>query len=309
MNQPRHEISICICTFRRPALLARLLGELQAQRDDELYALRVIVADNDDARSALPVVESAKPGLGLPVEYVHEPERNIALARNAAVAKASGDLVAFIDDDEFPAGDWLPSLVRCLDRMDVDGVLGPVRPHFEGDAPAWLVKSGLCERPAPATGTVIGPRDMRTGNALVKRALFLEDESPFDPAYGTIGGSDVIFFERMVARGRTFRWCNEGAVYESVSGERLTGSYYVRRALARGLGNSKRAALLSLPTLKSLAAFLVYTPLLPVMFVAGKHVFMKWLIRDCDHLGRLLGLAGIRPVEGRPYESLRKGKP
>ena len=143
MNQPRHEISVCICTFRRPALLARLLGELKAQHDDKLYALRVIVADNDDARSALPVVESAKPGLGLPVEYVHEPERNIALARNAAVAKASGDLVAFIDDDEFPAGDWLPSLVRCLDRMDVDGVLTDGRPGDQGT---------LNAKPATRTG-------------------------------------------------------------------------------------------------------------------------------------------------------------
>lgn len=309
MSRPFHVISICICTFRRPALLTRLLRELQAQRDDALFACRVVVVDNDDSRSAWAVVEQMRPTLGMPIQYLHEPERSIARARNAAVANATGDLVAFIDDDEFPAKDWLKALVQSYDRFKVDGVLGPVLPHYEEPPPRWLIKSGLCERPTHATGTDIGPKDMRTGNALLKRDLFLEDESPFDLKYGIIGGSDVLFFERMVSRGRTFKWCNEGIVYESVTGERLKGSYYVRRAFARGLGNSKRARPLSMLTVKSLAAFMIYTPLLPFSLILGKHVFMKLLISDCDHFGRLLGLAGINPVKGRPYESVDKAAP
>jgi glycosyltransferase involved in cell wall biosynthesis len=305
---PRHEVSVCVCTFRRPALLERLLLSLQAQRMDPAVACRIIVVDNDDAGSAEAVVERLRPSLRMPVQYGHEPVRSISRARNLAVSLASGDLVAFIDDDEFPGEDWLARLVRCHDRFAVNGVLGPVLPHYERTPPPWIVKSRLCERPSRETGADIGPKDMRTGNALVERALFLEDATPFDLGYGTIGGSDVIFFERMVARGRTFKWCNEAVVYESVTEERLKGSYYVRRALSRGAGNAQRSGPFTWETIKSLAAAVIYTPLLPFSWIAGKHVFMRLLVRDCDHIGRILGLLGIKPVSRRPYESVAKGE-
>jgi glycosyltransferase involved in cell wall biosynthesis len=308
MEGPVHDVSVCICTFRRPVLLERLLLSLQTQRTDPAVSCHVIVVDNDDARSAEEVVERLRPSLRLPVKYGHAPERSISRARNLAVAMSTGDLVAFIDDDEFPGEDWLLRLVRCYDRLSVNGILGPVLPHYERTPPRWIVKSRLCERPSHETGTGVGPGDMRTGNALIERALFQEDEMPFDLRYGIIGGSDVIFFERMVARGRTFKWCNEAVVYESVTEERLKGSYYVRRALSRGAGNAQRSGLFTLETLKSLVAALIYTPLLPFSRIAGKHVFMQVLVRDCDHVGRLLGLLGIKPVDRRPYESVAKSE-
>ena len=49
-------ISICICTFRRPNLLKRLLDELIAQCTEGWFTYSVVVADNDVARSAEPVV-------------------------------------------------------------------------------------------------------------------------------------------------------------------------------------------------------------------------------------------------------------
>jgi hypothetical protein len=49
--------------------------------------------------------------------------------------------------------------------------------------------------------------------------------------------------------------------------------------------------------LKSLAAFTLYTMLLPVFLVMGKHVFIKYLIKDFDHLGKLLAACGINVVK------------
>ena len=44
------------------------------------------------------------PPSGCRVKYCVEPRQNIALARNKALQNAEGDLIAFIDDDEFPDG-------------------------------------------------------------------------------------------------------------------------------------------------------------------------------------------------------------
>jgi succinoglycan biosynthesis protein ExoM len=50
--------------------------------------------------------------------------------RNKAIENATGDFVAFIDDDEFPTAGWLWNLFTACSAYDVAGVLGPVRPHF-----------------------------------------------------------------------------------------------------------------------------------------------------------------------------------
>ena len=46
-----------------------------------------------------------------PVRYVHEPAAGVANARNAALAAARGDLIAFLDDDEEAAPGWLAALI------------------------------------------------------------------------------------------------------------------------------------------------------------------------------------------------------
>jgi hypothetical protein len=51
--------------------------------------------------------------------------------RNKALLHAEGNFIAFIDDDEFPEDDWLCNLFKACMRFGVDGVLGPVNPHFE----------------------------------------------------------------------------------------------------------------------------------------------------------------------------------
>src|SRR6266540_2958417 len=103
-------ISVCICTFKRPELLKRLLEKLAAQRTDGLFSYSVVVVDNDRCQSAQQVVQAFRKGSDLDVHYHTEPEQNIALARNRAVENATGDFVAFIDDDEFPETDWLLTL-------------------------------------------------------------------------------------------------------------------------------------------------------------------------------------------------------
>ena len=118
------EVSVCVCTFRRPELLDGLLSLLAEQR---LPAFEIVVVDNDPAHSALPVLQAW--GERLPLRFVHLPEPNIAKARNLAVAQARGAWLAFIDDDERPGPDWLYLLVQAQAASGADGVMAPVLPN------------------------------------------------------------------------------------------------------------------------------------------------------------------------------------
>src|SRR5690349_15090921 len=229
----RPHISVCVCTFRRPAMLERLLPKLRDQNTNGRFEFSIVVADNAPEKSALPVVRNFAAASNIAAVYVSEPEQNIARTRNLALRHATGDLVAFIDDDEFPEHHWLSHLFQARERYGVAGVLGPVRPSFERSPPKWVTKGRFCERAEFLTGRELCWKDCRTGNVLFEKGIVRGMAEPFDPAFGT-GGEDKDFFMRMTAAGHAFRWCNEAVVYETVPPNRCTRLYMVRRALLRG---------------------------------------------------------------------------
>src|SRR5262249_37164323 len=136
-------ISVCVCTYKRPEMLSRLLTYLSKQQTNDLFTFSVVVADNDSQRSAEGTVERCKLELGLDIKYCMEPRQNIAMARNKVVSSAEGDYLAFIDDDEFPIDTWLLTLLTVCQEYGVDGVLGPVLRHFDETPPRWVEKSSL----------------------------------------------------------------------------------------------------------------------------------------------------------------------
>ena len=150
-------ITVCICAFRRPALLKRLLEKLQEQRTNGLFSFSVVVCDNDVEQSAASVVSAARNGAAIDIIYCSESRKNIALARNKALEHARGNFIAFIDDDEFPTDDWLEKLIAACDKYRADGVLGPVRPHFDSPPPSWIIRGRFCERPEHETGRARRP--------------------------------------------------------------------------------------------------------------------------------------------------------
>src|SRR5436309_3464345 len=214
MTDRTKHISVCICTYRRPRLLRRLLEGLRDQDTGGLFTYSIVVADNDHLQSAKAVVWDFAARSSISIRYCVEPRQNIALARNKAIDNASGDFVAFIDDDEFPTKRWLLTLFDACNEYDVDGVLGPVKPHFDEAPPRWVVKGKFYERSTYPTGFVIDWRKGRTGNVLLKERMFSAGLSPFRSEFLT--GEDQDFFRRMIEQGYVFAWCNEAVAYETV---------------------------------------------------------------------------------------------
>ena len=295
-------ISVCICTYRRPELLRQLLGKLKGQKTEGLFSFSAVVVDNDAQESGRSAALSSHDERDLPVSYHVEPERNISMARNRSVENARGDLIAFIDDDELPEDDWLLRHHRTLRASRADGVLGPVRPRYDLLTPSWLIKSRLLERRGFLTGTVIQSyRDTRTGNALLLKSVFAEQSDRFDPKFGKSGGGDAVFFKRMLEKGKTFIWCDEAVVFETVPPERRRKSYYLKRAVTRGMVEARQSRFLSVNTLRSCVAIPLYALILPFTLLMGQPVFMKYMVKECDHVSKVLAHFGIMPTRERPY--------
>jgi succinoglycan biosynthesis protein ExoM len=294
-------VAVCIPTFKRPLLLDKCLSALQHQKCNG-FVFSIVVIDNDVAQSAREIVTSWQNRSPVRLFYEVEVKQNISLARNRAIENCQGEFIAFIDDDEFPEPTWLHNLMDALRKFSADGVLGPVVPYYEGQPPEWLVKSNVCIRSSFKSGTVLNnPKYMRSGNFIISRSILDGIHVPFAPRLGRTGGEDADFFERMLRAGKLFVWCNEASVFELVSTERQRIGYHVQRAFIRGVTSADQEALLSWKTIKSIVAACCYSASLPVLMLTARHLFMKYLIKDCDHIAKLFAHLGIKLARGRTF--------
>jgi succinoglycan biosynthesis protein ExoM len=291
-------ISVCVCSYKRLGLLKRLLACLDGQDTGGRFTYSIVVADNDHLKSSKVVVSEFSATSTVPIKYCVEPYQNIPLARNKAVENADGDFIAFIDDDEFPVNNWLLALFDTCNQYNVDGVLGPVRRHFDEKPPKWLAKSDLYERRINPTGTKVHWLEARTGNVLVKKEVFTVGESPFRPEFRA--RSDQDFFRRKIEQGRNFIWSADAVAYEIVPPARWKRTYMLRKALLYGHSAHLLPICGPLNIAKSFIAVPVYTVALPLAFVLGQHRFMTLLVKLFHHLGKLLALLGINLIR-EPY--------
>lgn len=297
IEQKIPHISVCICTYKRPALLKRLLTELKRQETGGLFSYSIVVADNDELESAKSTIEAFRSTSDIPLKYCVEPRQGIALARNKVVENAEGDYLALIDDDEFPTPSWLLTLFKIRNEYHVDGVLGPVLRHFDETPPKWLLKSRFYDRKINPTGMPVEGHESRTGNVLLKREILAHDELPFRPEFTS--SEDWDFFRRKTAEGRVFIWSAVGEVYETIPPSRWKRSYLLKRALMNGAMRLLVPNFGARDIAKSMVAVLLYALALPFVLLLGQHRFMSLLERLCSHLGRLLALVGFRVVDGK----------
>ena len=113
-------VSVVICTRDRPAQLEVCLRRLQQQ---EYPRFEVVVVDNAPTAGVVRgLVESLADGPAR-IRYHAEPRPGLSWARNAGIAAADGDIVAFLDDDDEPDRHWLAGIATGFTR---DAAIGSV---------------------------------------------------------------------------------------------------------------------------------------------------------------------------------------
>jgi GT2 family glycosyltransferase len=120
-------ISVVVCAYTRDRI--EVLSEaVDSLRGQTLPPHEVVL-----------VIDHAPERLWPDLKIVANRERKgLSGARNSGVAEASGEVVAFLDDDAIAAPDWLARLADAYADPKVMGAGGTVRPRWVEGKPGWF---------------------------------------------------------------------------------------------------------------------------------------------------------------------------
>jgi glycosyltransferase involved in cell wall biosynthesis len=130
--------SIVVCTHNRCEVLGKALRSHTDLSVPAGVTRELIVVDNASQDRTAEVVREFAASASFPVRYLHESRLGHSFALNAGVAAASGDVIAFTDDDAFPDSHWLEELHISFAERGADWAFGPVRPRWEVKQPDYF---------------------------------------------------------------------------------------------------------------------------------------------------------------------------
>jgi glucosyl-dolichyl phosphate glucuronosyltransferase len=242
-------ISAIICTLDRADYLRAALASL-ARQTAPPDAFEVIVVDNgstDHTPAVLAAVRAALPALVV----VTEPRQGLSHARNAGLAKARGDVVAFLDDDAEAEPDWLAALIACFDggahRPACVG--GPVTALWDAPRPHWLSASMLPYLTVIDWGLPAGelpPECFIAGVNIAFDRDQLRSLGGFPTALGRVGtnllSNEELVVQRLLrAAGGSCRWEPSVRVGHHVHPSRLRRRWFLRRYYWQGVSDAVMA--------------------------------------------------------------------
>ncbi|MEA2670482.1 MAG: hypothetical protein QOG45_702 [Chloroflexota bacterium] len=160
-------VCVVIPTRHRLSQLLRVLDALEQQDFPRELVETVVVVDGDPATAEALAGRSG-------VDALHQDNGGPAAARNAGVARARAELVAFLDDDVVPPRGWLRRHAEAHRSRENLVVIGPLLPSQSGvrESPwvRWEARMlGRQYADMTAGRWSATPRQFYTGNVSVRR--------------------------------------------------------------------------------------------------------------------------------------------
>jgi GT2 family glycosyltransferase len=219
-------LTVAICTKDRPDNVARLLRSLLPLQSSDLRSqFEILVVDNAPSDDRTKDLITTLPT----VRYSYEPKAGLNFARNRALQDATGELLAFLDDDVVVDRQWLNGLQETWsENPDAGAFTGLVLPYeLETDAQILFEQRGgfrrgfekirydqtLSDNPSYPCGAGIFGAGC---NMAFQRHVLLK-LGGFDEALDTgkplPGGGDLDIFYRIVRAGYPIAYEPQYLVY------------------------------------------------------------------------------------------------
>jgi len=210
VKKPDQLFSVVLCTYNRAELLLDCLQSLAAQTFNSAQ-YEVIIVNNNSTDNTQHVAEEFC-GKYANCRVVIETEHGLSNARNRGIQEASGEYIAFIDDDARARENWLEIAARIIAEHKPDIFGGPIKPYFKHTPPNWYkpeyaVRGDMGETGWLKEGYISGT------NIFFKKSL-LVDYGCFDVELG-MKGEYVGYHEetqlvyRAFSEGKKVYFCKE----------------------------------------------------------------------------------------------------
>jgi glycosyltransferase involved in cell wall biosynthesis len=173
------DISLIICTRDRCRQLACCLESVRHLTFDRPWEL--IIVDNGSTDGTAVVVSEFIKTTKVRAIYLFEPTRGKSAGLNTALKSANGQILAFTDDDCYPAPDFLSKVWSAFDDASVGYIGGRVMLHDPADYPITINES-TTPITYPARSFVCAGCIQGANMAFRRRVLV--DIGGFDPAFG-----------------------------------------------------------------------------------------------------------------------------
>jgi GT2 family glycosyltransferase len=192
-------ISVVVCTHNGQDTLPECLSRVRALAYPDFET--IVICDGSRDSSAL----IARDHGAVVIETDH---RGLSHARNCGIARAEGEIVAFLDDDAYPDADWLYYLAAGFRDERNAGVGGPNLPPDD----ERLVADCVAAAPGGPIHVLISDREAEhvPGCNMAFRKSALEQIGGFDERFRT-AGDDVDVCWRLQKAGKTLGF-SAGAV-------------------------------------------------------------------------------------------------
>lgn len=150
---PAPFISVVVPTYRRPELLRQCLIALQSQTLARGRYEIIVVDDGLDGATRREVALWTRPADGPAIRYLTTPAARSgpAVARNIGWRAASGDIIAFTDDDCRPSSEWLAAGSAAFEDPQLAGAWGRIIVPLSEDPTDYERNTAGLERAPCAT--------------------------------------------------------------------------------------------------------------------------------------------------------------
>jgi len=108
------DLTVVICTYNGASRLANVLDRLLAQEKTENLTWEIIVVDNNSTDTTADIIREYQDRSSeiVPLKSCFEPRQGLAYARRLAIREAEGELIGFLDDDNYPTSNWVAAACR-----------------------------------------------------------------------------------------------------------------------------------------------------------------------------------------------------
>src|SRR5258708_11413688 len=232
---PKVSVIICAYTLKR---WDDLTAAVQSAIEQTLLPTEVIVVIDHNPELQRRAQEK------FPLALVVENREAVGLsgARNRGIANATGDFMAFLDDDAVADADWLEVLTAHFEDQTVLGVGSRIEPAWQAkptwfpDEFQWVV--GCTYRGMPRT--VESVRNLIGASMVIRREVF-ETAGGFRSGIGRVGNvplgceeTELCIRARQQWPGHKFIYDPDAKVRHRVPAERVTWRYFRSRCYAEG---------------------------------------------------------------------------